>query len=156
MRFFRKLVCLGLLVAACWVVPGIAQARCGMHGGDLTLSRQLLHTLNLTDDQQAQVREAFVTYRTTAQPLWQERRTTRQHLQETLLQPHGLDTAAVHTAQQHLAALQADLLHARITLAEAIRTVLTPAQLTRATQITEQLRTLRAEISDLVTPHAQP
>jgi hypothetical protein len=52
---FGKLFCLGLLVAACWVVPGVAQARGGMHGEGLTLSRQLLHALNLTDDQRAHV-----------------------------------------------------------------------------------------------------
>ena len=56
---FGKLVCLGLLVAACGIVPGVASARGGMHGDSGTLSRQLLHALSLTDDQQAQVREAF-------------------------------------------------------------------------------------------------
>ena len=92
---FGKLVCLGLLVAACWVVPGVAQARGGMHGEGLTLSRQLLHALNLTEDQRAHVQEAFHTYRTTAQPLWKDMRTTQQHLQDILLNPNGLDTAAL-------------------------------------------------------------
>ena len=110
---FGKLVCLGLLVAACGIVPGVASARGGMHGDSGTLSRQLLHALSLTDDQQAQVREAFGTYRTTVQPLWQEMRATRQHLQDVLVNPTGLDSAALQTAQQHLAGLQADVLLVR-------------------------------------------
>src|SRR5262245_8991710 len=59
---FGKLLCLGLLVAMCGMVPGVAHARGGIHGDSETFSRQLLHALSLTDDQQAQVREAFGTY----------------------------------------------------------------------------------------------
>ena len=150
-----KLLCLGLLVAACWVVPGVAQAHGGMHGDGLTFGRQLLHALNLTDDQRAQVQEAFRTYRTTVQPLWKEMRATRQHLQDALLNPNGLETAALQTAQQHLAGLQADLLQARLTLAQTVHGVLTPAQLTQATHIVQQLRELRAERQQLLTPQAQ-
>jgi len=152
---FGKLFCLGLLVAACWVVPGVAQAREGMHGDGLTFSRQLLHALTLTDDQRAHVQEAYRTYHTTVQPLWKEMRTTQQQLQDTLLNPNGLDTGALQTAQQHLAALQADLLQARITLAQTVYGVLTPAQLTQATHIVQQLRELRAERHQLLTPQTQ-
>jgi Spy/CpxP family protein refolding chaperone len=127
-----------------------------MHGDSGTFSRQLLHALSLTDDQKTQVQDAFRTYRTTVQPLWQEMRTTRQHLQDTLLNANGLDTAALQTDQQHLAALQADLLQARLTLAQTVHNVLTPAQLTQATHIVQQLRELRAERHQLLTPQAQP
>src|SRR4030095_9789444 len=89
---FGKLVCLGLLVATCGIVPGVAYARGGMHGDSGTFSRQLLHALSLTDDQQAQVREAFGIYRTTVQPLGKEMRTPRQLLQDVLLNPTGLDS----------------------------------------------------------------
>lgn len=155
---FGKLVCLGLLIAACWVVPGVAQARGGMHGdhGDgLTLSRQLLHALNLTEDQRAHVQEAYRTYRTTAQPLWKEMRTTQQQLQDILLNPNGLDTAARQTAQQQLTAQQADLLQARLTLEQTVHGVLTPAQLTQATHIVQQLRENRTERHQLLTSHTQ-
>src|SRR5262245_5121062 len=121
---FGKLMCLGLLVAACWVAPGVAQARGGMHGDHGTFSRQLLQALSLTEAQKAQVREAFGTYRATVQPLWQEMRTTRQHLQDVLLDPTWLDSAALQAAQQQLAGLQGDLLQARLTLAQTLRGVL--------------------------------
>ena len=153
---FGKLLGIGLLVAACWGVPGIAQARGGMHGDGLPLSRQLLHALNLADDQKTQVQDAFRTYRTTVQPLWKEMRTTRQQLQDVLLNPQGLDNAALQTAQQHLASVQADLLQARITLAQTLRGVLTPAQLTQAAHLTQQLRALGEERHQLLTPQAQP
>src|SRR5262245_6762742 len=153
---FGKIVGIGLLVTAFWAAPGFAQARGGRHGGDLAFGRELLHALNLHEDQKAQVQEAFSTYRATAQPLWKAMWTTRQQLQDVLLNPNGLDTTALQTDQQHLASLQADLLQAHVTLAEALRGVLTPAQLTQAHQITQQLRTLRTERHQLLTPQAQP
>ena len=153
---FGKLFCLGLLVAACGMVPGVAHARGGMHGDSGTFSRELLQALSLSDDQKAQVREAFSTYRATVQPLWQAMRTTRQHLQDVLVNPTGLDSAALQTAQQQLAGLQADLLQARLTLAQTLRGVLTPGQLTQAAHITQQLRALGEERHQLLTPQAQP
>lgn len=143
-------------MAACWVAPGFAQVRGGRHGGDLAFGRQLLHALHLTDVQKGQAREAFATYHTTVQPLREEMRTTRQQLQDVLLNPNGLDTPTLQSVQQHLASLQADLLHAHVTLAQTLRGVLTPAQLTQATHITQQLRALRAERDQLLTPPAQP
>ena len=127
-----------------------------MYGDGLTLSRQLLHALNLDDGQKEQARAAFTTYRDTVQPLWKDMRTTRQQLQDVLLNPNGLDTTALQTAQQHLASLQADLLQARITLAQTLRSVLTPAQLTQAAHITQQLRALGEERHQLLTPQTQP
>jgi Spy/CpxP family protein refolding chaperone len=129
---FGKIVRIGLLVAVCCMAPRFAQAREGMHDGDMAFGRQLFHALNLTDDQKAQVREAFGTYRAAVQPLWKEMQTTRQQLQDVLLNPNGLDNAALQTAQQHLTGLQADLLQARITLAQTLRGVLTPTQLTHS------------------------
>ena len=60
-----NILSIGLLVAACWMVPGVAQARGGMHEDGLPFSRQLLHALQLSDDQKTQVREAYGTYRAT-------------------------------------------------------------------------------------------
>jgi len=120
------------------------------------LEQAAAHALNLADDQKTQVQDAFRTYRTTVQPLWKEMRTTRQQLHDVLLNPQGLDNAALQTAQQHLASVQADLLQARITLAQTLRGVLTPVQLTQATHITQQLRELREERHQLLTPQTQP
>ena len=108
-----------------------AQRAKGCMMGTWHSAENLFHALNLTDDQKAQVREAFGTYRAAVQPLWKEMQTTRQQLQDVLLNPNGLDNAApLQTAQQHLTGLQADLLQARITLAQTLRGVLTPTQLT--------------------------
>jgi hypothetical protein len=95
-------------------------------------------------------------YHTTVQPLREEMRTTRQQLQDVLLNPNGLDTTTLQSVQQHLASLQADLLQVHVTLAQTLRGVLTPAQLTQATQLTQQLRALRVERDQLLTPQAQP
>src|SRR5215470_8652913 len=128
-----KFMSLGLLVVTCWAVPAFAQMHGGMHGEDMAFSWRLLRALNLSDAQKAQVREAFAAYRTTMQSQRDDMRMTRQHLVDALLNPDTLDTPAIQNAQQHLAELHANLLQAHITLAEAIRAALTPAQLTQAT-----------------------
>jgi hypothetical protein len=127
-----------------------------MHGEDMAFGWRLLRALSLSDAQKAQVREAFATYRMTVQSQRDDMHMTRQHLVDALLNPDTLDTDAIHTAQQHLAELHANLLQARITLAEAIRSALTQPQLTQATQIIQQLRALRGEVHQLLTPQTQP
>jgi Spy/CpxP family protein refolding chaperone len=126
-----------------------------MNYGSMEFSRQMLHALNLSDAQKEQVREAFATYRTTVQPLREDMRTTRQQCVDLLLPPNPLDAAALQTLQQHLALLQTDLLQARVTLAQAIRSHLTMEQLVQATQITGQMRDLKAHMRQLFTP-SQP
>jgi len=63
-----------------------------------------------------------------------------------------MDNTTLQTAQQHLAELQTELLQARITLAQTLHGVLTPAQISQATQMTQHLRTLNAERHQLLTP----
>src|SRR6266568_4990318 len=94
-----KILSLGLLVMACAITPGWAQERGGRHHGGTAFSRQLLHVLQLSDDQKAQVREAFAAYRETVQPLREDMRTTRQRFVDLLLTPTPLDPAALQTLQ---------------------------------------------------------
>jgi Spy/CpxP family protein refolding chaperone len=150
-----KMLGLGFLIATLWVTPGWTQPGGRMHG-DMLGFGPILRTLSLTDDQKTQVHDAFATYRATVQSHREDLRTTRQQLQDVLLNPKGLDTTALQTVQQNLAGVQADLLQARLTLAQAIRGVLTMDQLTQAAQIIQQLRALRAERHQLLTPPTQP
>jgi Spy/CpxP family protein refolding chaperone len=116
----------------------------------------LLCALTLTETQQAQVHDAFATFRATVQPLRGQVRAAQQQQTDLLLSPSALDTTALQTAAQQLASLHDEILHARLTLAQAIRNVLTPAQLTQASQLKEQLRTLETTRHQLLAPEAQP
>jgi Spy/CpxP family protein refolding chaperone len=150
-----KMLGFGLIIATLWVAPGWAQARGGRHGDVLGFGH-LLRALNLTETQQAQVHDAFATFRATVQPLRGQVRAAQQQLTDLLLSPSALDTTALQTAEQQLASLHDDLLQARLTLAKVIRAVLTSDQLTQATQLKEQLRTLETTRRQLLAPQAQP
>ncbi len=150
-----KILGLGLIIVTLWVAPGWTQPGGRMHRDALGFGH-LLRALNLTDTQKAQVHDAFATYRATVQPLWGQVRTARQQLTDLLLNPSALDPTALQPATQQLASLHDQLLQARLTLAQAIRNVLTQDQLTQATQLKEQLRTLRANRDQLLAPQAQP
>jgi Spy/CpxP family protein refolding chaperone len=116
----------------------------------------LLRALDLTDDQQTQVRDVFVTYRATMKPLWEQLRTARQQLTDILVSLPPLYTSTLQTAEQELTSLQEQTLHAHLTPAQAIRVVLTPDQLTQATQLQDRLHTLQTTRHQLLAPQDQP
>jgi periplasmic protein CpxP/Spy len=150
-----KMLGLGLLLATVWVTPGWTQSGGRMHGDVLGFG-PLLRALTLTESQHAQVHDALTTYRTTVQPLWRQMRTARQQLTDVLVSATPLDPSALQTAEQQLASLHDQLLQARVTLAEAVRGVLTPDQLTQAAQLKDQLRSLQTTRQQLLAPQAQP
>ena len=146
-----KILGLSLIVAALWVAPGWAQPYGRMHGDGLGFGH-LLRALNLTDDQKMRVHDAFTAYRNTVKPLWEQVRATRQQLTDILVTPDPLDPGTLQTTAQQLASLHDQLLQARLTLAEAIRGVLTPEQLMQAKQLKDQLRALRTNMHELLKP----
>jgi Spy/CpxP family protein refolding chaperone len=150
-----KILGFGLIIATLWVAPGWTQPGGRMHGDALGF-RHLLRALNLTETQKTQVHDAFAAYRSTVQPLRGQVRTTRQQLADLLLSPRALDSTALQHTTQELASLHDQLLQARVNLAQAVRAVLTPDQLTQATQLKDQLRSLRATRRQLLAPQAQP
>ena len=150
-----KILGLGIMIATLWVAPGWAQSGGRMHGDGLGFG-PLLRALNLTETQHAQVHDAWTTYRATVRLLWEQMRTARQQLTDVLVRPTALDTSALDTAEQQLTSVQGQLLQARLTLAQAIRAVLTPEQLAQAAQLKDQLRTLQTTRHQLLAPQAQP
>jgi Spy/CpxP family protein refolding chaperone len=125
-----------------------------MHGSMLGFG-PLLHTLSLTDEQKAQVQDAFTTYRATMKPLREQIRTARQQLTDILVNPADLDTSALQSAEQQLASLQEQSLQARLALAQAIRAILSQDQLTQAAGLKDQLRTLQTTRRELLTPKGE-
>ena len=79
-------------------------------------------------------------------------RATRQQLADLLLSPNPIDPNTLHATAQQLAGQRDQLLQEHLTLAQEIRNVLTPAQLTQATQLKEQLRALQATRHQLLFP----
>ncbi len=151
-----KIVGLGLLVATFWTATGFSFPHAGMGRDGAGLGGpglwRLLRALNLTDTQKTQVHDLFVAHRSTVQPLWEQMQATRQQLADLLLSPNSIDPNALHATAQQLAGQRDQLMQEHLTLAQEIRNVLTPAQLTQATQLKDQLRALQATRHQLLFP----
>ena len=151
-----KIIGLGLLVATFWTATGFSFPHGGMGGDGAGLGGpglwRLLRALNLTDTQKTQVHDLFAAHRSTVQPLWEQMRATQQQLADLLLSPNPIDPNALHATAQQLAGQRDQLMQEHLTLAQEIRNILTPAQLTQATQLKDQLRALRATRHQLLSP----
>ena len=151
-----KIIGLGLLVATFWTATGFSFPHDGMGGAGAGLGGprlwRLLRALNLTDTQKAQVHDLFTAHRSSVQTLRGEMRATQQQLVDLLLSPNPIDPNALHATAQQLAGQRDQLLQEHLTLAQEIRNVLTPAQLTQAAQLKDQLRALRATRHQLLSP----
>ncbi len=151
-----KILGLGLLVAIFWSATGFSFPHEEMGGagagpGGPRLWR-LLRALNLTDTQKAQVHDLFAAHRTNIQALHGQMRASQQQLADLLLSPNPIDPNALQATTQQLASQRDQLTQEHLTLAQEIRSVLTPEQLTQATQLKDQLRSLRATEHQLLSP----
>jgi len=151
-----KILGLGLLVALFWSTTGFSFPHEGMGGagagpGGPHLWR-LLRALNLSDSQKAQVHDLFAAHRSNVQALRAQMRASQQQLADLLLSPSPIDPNALQATTQQLAGQRDQLMQEHLALAQEIRSVLTPDQLTQATQLKEQLRSLRATEHQLLSP----
>ncbi len=151
-----KIIGLGLLVVTFWTTTGFSfpHDRMGGDGAELGGPHlwRLLRTLNLTDTQKTQVHDLFAAHRATVQTLRGEIRATRQQLVDMLLSPNPIDPNALNATAQQLASQRDQLQQEHHTLAQEIHNILTPAQLTQATQLKDQLRALQATKHQLLSP----
>jgi len=105
----------------------------GMHG-DRTFGHgimRMLRTLELSDEQKAQVGSALMTARKTAIVSHAQLRVAHMELHEALLQ-HAVDDAAIGKLKEQIKTLQGDLLDNRVKAHQSISSVLTPEQRSKA------------------------
>jgi Spy/CpxP family protein refolding chaperone len=154
------IVSVALLVAA-WVLPPAAHAqgpagrgwRSGW-GSGLMLGVPL-HSLNLTADQQNQVRSILTTYRSSARPIIQQLRQAQGGLADKLLTSGQLQAADLQGQLQQVSQLRSQLLQLSAQATVDIRNLLTPDQLTTAAQTKDKLRDLRSQMHQLLAPGQQ-
>jgi Spy/CpxP family protein refolding chaperone len=119
------------------------------HGGGGPLLGVPLRSLNLTPDQQTQVRSILSASFTTARPLFQQLRQTESVMADALL---ASPTADVSAQLATINGLRSQLLQNRAQTTAQVLGVLTPDQLARAAQIRAQLNQLRGQMRQLLGP----
>ena len=144
-----------------WLLPAGAQAQGPPRGGrpwggpGLMLGVPL-HSLNLTPDQQAQVKSILSTFRDSARPIIQQLRQTQSGLGDKLLAPGQVQATDLQTQLQQISQLRGQLLQLSAQATLDVRNVLTPDQLAAAAQTKAKMKDLRSQMRQLMGPGSQP
>jgi Spy/CpxP family protein refolding chaperone len=142
-----------------WLGPAHAQApgpyqgkgRPGGWGNGLMLGVPL-HTLNLSPDQQAQVKSILSTYRASARPILQQLRQVQGGMGDRLLAPGQLQAADLQAQLQQISQLRTQLLQLSAQATLDVRNILNPDQLSTAAQTKAKMKDLRSQMHQLMAP----
>ena len=114
------------------------------HGGQAAV----LRSVGLSDQQKQQIHQIYASHRTEMRTLYQQLGSARRQLSEKLYSstpPTAADVAAINQLSNQLA-------QTRLQIALEVRNVLTPDQLAKAAQTTQQMHQLRDQMRSLMKP----
>ena len=162
MRKAKAPIVIGLLTGALllgWLGPAQAQAPGPYHGkgrpggwGNGLMLGVPLHTLNLSPDQQAQVKSILSTYRASARPILQQLRQVQSGMGDRLLVPGQLQAADLQAQLQQISQLRTQLLQLSAQATLDVRNILSPDQLATAAQTKAKMKDLRSQMHQLMAP----
>jgi Spy/CpxP family protein refolding chaperone len=114
-----------------------------------------LHSLNLTPDQQTQVRSILSASRASAKPLIAQIRQAQSDLADKLAATGSVQAGDIQPQLQLISQLRGQLLQNSAQTTLQLRALLTADQLAKAAQVKDQLRQLRAQMQQLLNPATQ-
>lgn len=146
-----------VLVSIClWAVPGYAQSRSGssergsaaLDGTGIALPL-LLRGANLTPDQKAQVRQIMADHRATFRDLFRRLRAAQDQMANKIFSTEKLEQADLEPQAQQIAQVRNQLAEAGLRVVLEIRSILTPEQLAKASQLKSQMQSLHSQMRSL-------
>lgn len=132
---------------------GMGHHMTGMAGGDDHFMA-LLKSANLTPSQHAQVRQILKSERAQMKSVYENFHAAHEQIAEKLLTPGGLTAADLAPLEQKAVRYQQQIDRNMIETALALRNVLAPEQLSRLSQVHQQLQSLHQQIRSLMGPDA--
>jgi periplasmic protein CpxP/Spy len=153
-----------VLAAVClWTLPSYAQSRPKPHeppggmAGDATgmALPLLLRGANLTADQKAQVQQIMANHRGRFRDLFSKLRASQDQMANKLFSAERLQEADLAPQIQQISQLRNQLTEQGLRVVLEIRSVLTPEQLAKASQLKSQMESLHSQMRSLWAP-AQP
>jgi len=160
MRLKRLLLILCL--AATSAVPARALAQPpgpGGPGGPGPLPMPLIMVIrraNLTSDQQAKVHQIMDANFTQAQPLMKQLRVVHEQIADILMSTGSVSASDIAPLQQQENQTHQQLDQQMLSTALQIRALLTPEQLSQASDLHNKLKSLRAQMDALIGDDAPP
>ena len=117
-----------------------------MGGGPGKLLPLVLKGVDLTPEQQTQVKEIVVAHRPTFRGLVSQLREAHKELADKLFAPETVQEADLTPQVQRVIQLRQQLMQEGLKVALEVRGVLTPEQLAKASQLKDRMRALRTEM----------
>lgn len=135
---------LRLTVASAQTVPQAEE------GHDVGMALPLmLHKLDLSAQQKAQVDRILVSHRSRLEALFKQQRQIRSDITDKLLAPGSVTRADLAPLEQQVVQTRTQIMQEVIDIAVAIRGVLTPAQVAKASRFNAQVIRLHQQMRDL-------
>ena len=153
-----RLTWVGIVALSLWAATASGHPRGGMGpmgSGDMMgdvpgmMLPLVLKGVDLTDDQEKQVREIMQAHRATFRTLFSELQAAQKDMADKLLAPGEVRAEDLTTQVQQVAQLRERLMQEGLTVALEVRGVLTPAQLAKAAELKDRMRALHTEMRGL-------
>jgi Spy/CpxP family protein refolding chaperone len=109
----------------------------------------VLKGIDLTDEQEKQVREIMAAHRATFRTLFSELQGAHKDVADKLFAPGEVQAEDLTTQMQRVAHLREQLMQEGLKVALEVRGLLTPEQLAKAAELKERMRALHAEMRGL-------
>jgi Spy/CpxP family protein refolding chaperone len=150
----QKSLIVGMVIASLWAATGavypVWSQDWGRGAGRGAPLLRLLHKVGLTDAQKDQIKQILADHRQTLRSLRSQLRANREALVDTLLKPEPLQGTNLEPFIQEAHRLRDQLAREWLQVMLKVHDVLTPEQLTQASQLKDQLRALRHEMRSLL------
>ena len=153
-----RLAWVGIVALSLWTATVYAHPRSGMGVmgpgrimGDAPgmLLPLVLKGVDLTDEQEKQVREIMAAHRATFRTLFSDLQTAHKDVADKLFAPGDVRAEDLTVQMQRAAQLREQLMQEGLKVALAVREVLTPEQLAKAAELKARMRELHAEMRGL-------
>jgi Spy/CpxP family protein refolding chaperone len=148
----------GTLAVYAQVGPGLRGQMMGGAPAGIISPLLLLRALDLTADQHTLIQEIRTNHRAAVQGLLTQLHTAQDNLANKLFAPGALQESQLMADVQQISQLRNQLAQEGIRVMLEIRAVLTPDQLAKATQLNQQMQSIRTQMRNLFTQarHGDP
>ena len=150
-----SIVLVGLVALSLWSTVAYGQHRLGMGqrrmmGDDPGMMLPLLlRGIDLTPEQETQVKEVMAAHRATLRTLFGQLRAANEEIASKILTPGDVKEEELTSKVQHAASIRGQIMQEGLKAMLEVRGVLTSEQLAEAAQLKERLQALRAEMRSL-------
>jgi Spy/CpxP family protein refolding chaperone len=120
-----------------------------MEDGPGMLLPMILHSVDLTPEQETRVHEIMKAHHATFRPLFGELKNAQEAMAERLFAPGEVRAEDLSAQMQRVAQLREQLMQEGLKVALEVRGVLTPEQLARAGEIKGRMKALHSEMRSL-------